>query len=971
MASLFDQYEDAQSRPGYQQQQRASEPFLQSGIVSARLEDETPIFSKKKINFTPTQPITYLVISNNQLCLAMGKNMLLRIDLDNPDKIDELEVLRAQDDKIHKLFLDPTGSHLLIALESQECLYLSRNSRKAKNLSKWRSHLIECVGWNKLAGNEVSTGPILVGTRTGTIWESEISSADQGLFGSNPDQYFKQLYTLGEVDSPSPVCCIEVERVVEGKCFIIATTNKRLYQFFAVMPEGGENPVYQSVFNNYMEEPPGFLEFPAEAGYSDLALYTQKLRSSPRAFAWMTGSGVYFGSLDYNRQGSMLADAQQWPYPTSNDGDTKQPNSIVLTQFHFLLMFPDRMSAICTLNGQLTYEDIAPVKFGRLLRMIKDPTKGTVWSYTENAVFRYYIARESRDVWQMYLGMGKFDLAKEYCKDRPECLDKVQTKQAEHYFKTGKYIESAMYYALTHSYFEEIALKFIEAKQEEALKVFLTKKLTNLKTEDKTQITMLVTWIIELYLNRLGQLKDDRDSSFPATQDEFHKFLMQSKLKECLQNNRTAIYELIASHGNVEDLVFFAVLIQDYERVLSHHIQHEDYTLALEVLARHGDRDLVYRFSPVLMQHVPRELVKTWIEMGRRLEPRRLIPALVSHHQAQGNEQVNQAICYLEFCVNQLHVEDQAIHNYLLSLYAQHAPHQLITYLESQGQNAQNVGYDLKYALRLCAEHNLHRACVHIYTTMELYEEAVDLALKEDVELAKLNADRPEDDEDLRKKLWLKIARHVVEEEKDVRKAMACLPNCDLLKIEDILPFFPDFVTIDHFKEAICSSLEEYNKHIEELKEEMEEATESARRIRQDIHEMRNKYGVVNAQEKCASCLFPLLNRGFYLFPCGHMFHGDCLVREVYPHLSSSKKATLDDIQRKLGETSRDAPGRSHKQKEAAAAAASASNAQQSRETLTQELDDIVAVECVYCGEIMLKSIDKPLTDESDAKEWL
>lgn len=66
--------------------------------------------------------------------------------------------------------------------------------------------------------------------------------------------------------------------------------------------------------------------------------------------------------------------------------------------------------------------------------------------------------------------------------------------------------------------------------------------------------------------------------------------------------------------------------------------------------------------------------------------------------------------------------------------------------------------------------------------------------------MAKSCADLPEDDEELRKKLWLKIARHVVQEEKDVKKAMNCLSSCDLLKIEDILPFFPDFVTIDHFK---------------------------------------------------------------------------------------------------------------------------------------------------------------------------
>lgn len=67
-------------------------------------------------------------------------------------------------------------------------------------------------------------------------------------------------------------------------------------------------------------------------------------------------------------------------------------------------------------------------------------------------------------------------------------------------------------------------------------------------------------------------------------------------------------------------------------------------------------------------------------------------------------------------------------------------------------------------------------------------------------------ADKVEDDEDLRKKLWLMIAKHVIELEKgtkreNIRKAIAFLKETDgLLKIEDILPFFPDFALIDDFK---------------------------------------------------------------------------------------------------------------------------------------------------------------------------
>lgn len=55
---------------------------------------------------------------------------------------------------------------------------------------------------------------------------------------------------------------------------------------------------------------------------------------------------------------------------------------------------------------------------------------------------------------------------------------------------------------------------------------------------------------------------------------------------------------------------------------------------------------------------------------------------------------------------------------------------------------------------------------------MGLYEEAVDHALSVDLTLAMRNADAAVDDEDLRKKLWLRIAKHVVMEEKNIDKAM-------------------------------------------------------------------------------------------------------------------------------------------------------------------------------------------------------
>lgn len=59
------------------------------------------------------------------------------------------------------------------------------------------------------------------------------------------------------------------------------------------------------------------------------------------------------------------------------------------------------------------------------------------------------------------------------------------------------------------------------------------------------------------------------------------------------------------------------------------------------------------------------------------------------------------------------------------------------------------------------------------------------------------------------------VARHLIDEKKvNVKEAIALLDECDLLKIEDILVFFPDFVVIDDFKPEICKSLQEYSDKI-------------------------------------------------------------------------------------------------------------------------------------------------------------
>jgi len=114
-----------------------------------------------------------------------------------------------------------------------------------------------------------------------------------------------------------------------------------------------------------------------------------------------------------------------------------------------------------------------------------------------------------------------------------------------------------------------------------------------------------------------------------------------------------------------------------------------------------------------------------------------------------------------------------------------------------------------------------------------------------EINLAKEHA-RSAKTEEGQKKLWLKIAKKVIEQvtheyrDGDIKEAIKILKDSnDLLKIEDILPLFPDFTTIDDFKKEICEALEEYNLKIDGLKEEMADYVDSAKDIRRDIKQLR------------------------------------------------------------------------------------------------------------------------------------
>ena len=108
---------------------------------------------------------------------------------------------------------------------------------------------------------------------------------------------------------------------------------------------------------------------------------------------------------------------------------------------------------------------------------------------------------------------------------------------------------------------------------------------------------------------------------------------------------------------------------------------------------------LVYNFSPVLIERVPCELIKAWIQF-KILQPRKLLPALVCYDISANLPDVeeNQAILYLEHCIRRLKSKDRAIHNALLALYTKDEDEErLLRFIKQEDRY-----FELQFGLRQC-----------------------------------------------------------------------------------------------------------------------------------------------------------------------------------------------------------------------------------------------------------------------------
>ncbi|KAL2419978.1 Vacuolar protein sorting-associated protein 18-like protein [Exophiala dermatitidis] len=950
--------------------------YVAPGIAQGSVENTLPIFNVERVQlqFNIASDFVAGQVANNVLILALATGRILRIDLESPSDIDDVDLPKKTSEVglIRRMFLDPSASHLIISTTLGENFYLHNQSKQPKALSRLKGILIESIAWNP-SQPTASTREILVGAADGNIYEIYIEPSSE--FYRREERYSAHVWKI----SDGAVTGLYAEGL-EGRPElrrVMVASRSRLYHWLGKTGGRGKEGSASIYADLFSKEVPAIHETTGANSAAPSSLSVSPEPQDPgadpdRSFAWLYSQGVLTGKLSTsplnpNLGSKIFSEAKLhprsiFPETTSARGGRKLIQdpivSAILSQWHVLAFAEGRVVAVNRLDGSVVYDQAVLEPGQSALGLVADIKKNTYWLFTNQEIYEVVATDEERDIWKIMLKNQDYDAALRYAKSAAQ-RDSVATASGDYLAGKGQYLEAASVWGKSSKAFEEVCLALIDNGQDDALRKYLMAKLGSYKKSSVMQRVMIATWLVQMFMAKLNALDDmvatkaelseDTDAGgakrdLEQTRAEYQDFVTKHKSDLDAQT----AYEVISSHDREEELLFFAHSIADYDYILSYWVQREKWNEALAVLNKQSNPETFYRYSNVLMTHVATGLVEILMRRSN-IDPTKMIPALLSYNETNANVPLNQnqAVRYLNFVVSNNFDVPASVHNALISIMASHpspSESSLLTYLESQPTPPL---YDADFALRLCIQNNRVQSCVHIYSAMGQYQQAVELALEhDDIDLAAIVADRIEDNDKVRKRLWLLIAEKKIKEASpSIKEAIAFLKRCELLKIEDLIPFFPDFVVIDDFKEEICEALEEYSRHIDTLKQEMDLSQHTAEQIKAEISALDRRYAIVEAGERCWICTMPVLSRQFFVFPCQHAFHSDCLGKRVLETSAAGKRKRIKDLQNQVSQ---------------------GLSVGAQRMKLVQELDGLVADQCVLCGEPAIKLIDEPFVHEDD-----
>ncbi|CAI4047577.1 hypothetical protein SUVZ_12G1960 [Saccharomyces uvarum] len=720
----------------------------------------------------------------------------------------------------------------------------------------------------------------------------------------------------------------------------------------------------------------------------------KKFDSYNGLFAWVTSSGIVFGDLKDNctakdstssdNVGKFLSSSKvllNFELPDYNNDKEHLIKDIALTPFHILLLRNDTVTMVSQLNNDIVFHEVIPRHHftgatadgnEKFLGLVRDSEKETFWCFSNRNVFEIIIEKESNSIWKLLVQDNKFDKALSLKGLTPREMEAIKFSKAMYLFHTAKDFHSAattLGIIKDSSHFGEIALDFLQMKDYNDLNIVLIKQLENLPWKS-TQV-VLSSWIVWNFMKQLNDIELKIHTTKTTSADEDNLLNWNLKLKEKSNEltkfleghletlDNETVYQIMSRQNRQNELLVFAKLINDMKFLLSYWIDQGNWYESLKILLTINDNDLVYKYSLILLLNSPEATISTWMKL-RNLNPNKFVPTILKYFTNWQNSAKlvsnsleypeNYSLTYLKWCVKEVpRICDPIIYNSILYMMITDPKNDVILENDTiKFMRSNENKFDLNFQLRLSLKYKKTKVSIFLLTRLKLFDDAIDLALKNDlIDDCKIivNDETLIEDYKLRKRLWLKIAKHLLLSMKDIdiKQLIRTILNDsnEVLTIKDLLPFFNEYTTIANLKEELIKFLENHNMKMNEISEDIINSKNLKVEINTEISKFNEIYRILEPGKSCDECGKFLQIKKFIIFPCGHCFHWNCLIRLI---LTSNDYNLRQKIEKFL----------------------KAKNKHN-----LNDLESIIVEKCGLCSDINVNKIDQPVhIDEAELAKW-
>lgn len=182
------------------------------------------------------------------------------IELTREEQVVQIPIPRKQGElSIYKIFLDPSGRHLIVTSTQGENWYLYRGWKKPRQL-KTLKMVIESIAWNRASlvssARSTSTREMLVGARNGSVYEV-VLDAEEDFFKSQ-ERYLQTVFSLPERQPITGIDYTFFPPTDPRRALVVLTTASRIYQFVGTpgkrTDEGGR--LFTELFASYRDTAP-------------------------------------------------------------------------------------------------------------------------------------------------------------------------------------------------------------------------------------------------------------------------------------------------------------------------------------------------------------------------------------------------------------------------------------------------------------------------------------------------------------------------------------------------------------------------------------------------------------------------------------------------------------------------------------------------------------------------------------------